>query len=69
MRWQQLQLCETASLKHRGTLVGRVPSHADGVKTRSHRLVGIALRVVPLAALALLVEHSSVVLAEGPRFL
>jgi hypothetical protein len=37
------------------------------VKTRSHRLIGIALRVVPLAALAILVEHGTVALAEGPR--
>jgi hypothetical protein len=69
MRWQQLQRCETASLAHRGTLVGRGPLHAGQVKTRSHRLVGIALRVVPLAALALLVEHGTLVLAEGPRIL
>jgi hypothetical protein len=67
MRGQQLQRCETASLAHHGTLVGRAPFHAGQVKTRSHRLVGIALRALPLAALALLVEHGSVVLADGPR--
>jgi hypothetical protein len=68
MRGEQLQRCETASLALRGTLVGRGPLHAGQVKTRSHRLIGIALRVVPLAALALLVEHGGVVLADGPRF-
>jgi hypothetical protein len=69
MRRGQLQRCETASLAHSGTLVGRALFHAGQVKTRSHRLVGIALRVVPLAALALLVEHGTLVLAEGPRLL
>jgi hypothetical protein len=39
------------------------------VKIRSHRLVGIALRAVPIAALALLLEPGMLVLAEGPKLL
>jgi hypothetical protein len=43
------------------------PSKIIDVKTRSHRIVSLAVRVVPVAALLVLVEQAPVVLAAGPR--
>jgi hypothetical protein len=37
------------------------------VKTRSHRIVSLAVRVVPVAALLVLVEQAPVALAGGPK--
>jgi hypothetical protein len=39
------------------------------VKTRSHRLVSLAVRIVPLAAVLAVAETGHQVLAAGPRLL
>ena len=46
----QCQRCESASRRRRGTRVGRAPRMIIDVKTRSHRLTSLAVRIVPLAA-------------------
>jgi hypothetical protein len=39
----------------------------NAVKTRSHRLTALAVRIVPIAAVLTVLETSHVVLAAGPR--
>ena len=44
------------------------PSIIHDVKTRSHRIVSIAVRAIPVAALLVLVEQTPAVLAAvGPK--
>jgi hypothetical protein len=37
------------------------------VKTRSHRIVSLAIRVVPIAAVLAVVENSQVLATGGPK--
>jgi hypothetical protein len=37
------------------------------VKTRSHRIVSLALRALPVGAVLAVVEHAPVAMAVGPK--
>jgi hypothetical protein len=39
------------------------------MKTRSSRILSLAVRVVPVATVAILAQTASAALAEGPRFI
>jgi hypothetical protein len=39
------------------------------MKTRSYRILSLAVRVVPIAAIAVLAQTASAALAEGPRII
>ena len=43
------------------------PRMINIVKTRSHRIVSLVARAVPVAALVVLVEQSPAILAVGPK--